>query len=139
LISDELIAWARSFQRTRGECGALQHLTDSGVVDDPNGEGAGDTAILGIRALPHGSEQHLKNDCRPRSTSLITTIPATQFSRADGKCFVPFQCGTRPFDVLFKLDAKRTGIETFRAFVDLASDPQKAPIVLDQSLGAPFF
>jgi hypothetical protein len=52
---------------------------------------------------------------------------------------VPFQFGTRPFDVLFKLDAKRTGIETFHAFVDLASDPQKAPIVLDQLFGAPFF
>jgi hypothetical protein len=51
------------------------------------------------------------------------------------KCFVPFQFGTRPFDALFKLHAKQNGI----AFVDLASDPQKAPIVLDQSLGAPFF
>ena len=52
-----------------------------------------------------------------------------------GKCFMPFQFGTRAFDALFKLDAKQTGI----TFVDLASDPQKAPIVLDQSLGAPFF
>jgi hypothetical protein len=42
----------------------------------------------------------------PRSTSLITTIPATQFSRAERKCFAPFQFGTRPFDALFKLDAK---------------------------------
>jgi hypothetical protein len=48
---------------------------------------------------------------------------------------VPFQFGTRPFDALFKLDAKQIGT----AFVDLASDPQKALIVLDQSLGAPFF
>jgi hypothetical protein len=50
-----------------------------------------------------------------------------------GKCFVPFQFSSRPFDALFKLDAKQTGI----AFVNLAADSQKAPIVLDQSLGAP--
>jgi hypothetical protein len=51
------------------------------------------------------------------------------------KGIVPFQFGTRAFDALFKLDTKQAGL----AFVDLASDPQKAPIVLDQSLGAPFF
>src|SRR5215470_6978530 len=37
-----------------------QHLTDSGVVDDPNGDGR--AALLGLRGL-HGSAQHLKNDC----------------------------------------------------------------------------
>jgi hypothetical protein len=51
------------------------------------------------------------------------------------KCFVPFQFDTRPFDALFKLNARQTGI----AIVDLASDPQEAPIILDQGLGAPFF
>jgi hypothetical protein len=40
------------------------------------------------------------------------------------KCFVPFQFGTRPLDALFRLDAEQTGI----AIVDLASDPQKAPM-----------
>jgi hypothetical protein len=48
---------------------------------------------------------------------------------------MPFQFGTRPFNALFKLDAKQAGI----AIVDLVSDPQKAPIVVDQGLGAPFF
>jgi hypothetical protein len=64
-----------------------------------------------------------------------TSLTWSRNGQRAGKCFVPSQFSARPFDALFKLAAKQTGI----AFVDFAADPQKAPIVLDQSLGAPSF